>query len=225
MDAQRLSPSLDIPAYRVISNDEYAAREADKTRIAASKQMIDCGFPALHLSRVGKETDGVRSMWLKARHAARSALNHPSAIIVLLGNRGTGKTQLVVSLIHDMLQTSCQGLSVRYVRALEFFMVVKDAYSAASSERVAFGTFTTPHILALDEAHVRNGTAWEGASLTYMIDSRYASMRRTLLISNEQEDAFAASIGDSVMDRISETGAIITCSWESFRTGSGGHDQ
>ena len=118
MDAQRLSPSLDIPSHRVISNAEYAAREADKIRVAASKQMMDCGFPALHLSRVGKETNGVGSMWLKARSAARNALNHPSAIIVLLVKRGTGKTQLVVSLIHDMLLTSCQGMSARYVRAL-----------------------------------------------------------------------------------------------------------
>lgn len=211
------------PPYSPEREAEHNARmEADK-RSSVNRMMKEGGFPALHMLRInaGLTTTGRGAMWYKAHKAVCDGLKIRGSIIALLGKRGVGKTQIATASVYDAAMC-CADSVAKYVRAMEFFMAVKDAYSASTSERNAFDLFTRPSVLVLDEVQVRNGSAWESNALTYLIDSRYAAMRSTILISNELPEAFAHSMGDSVMDRLTETGTVIGCTWDSFRHSDAG---
>ena len=137
-------------------------------------------------------------------------------LYALLGKRGTGKTQFGVCLI----RYACRSLTTaKYSVAMDFFMEIKATYKHNSSrtEDEVIVDFVRPSLLVLDEMHERGETEWENRLLTYMIDKRYTQMKDTLLISNQTLDVFQTTVGYSILSRLQETGAIITCDWPSFR--------
>lgn len=143
---------------------------------------------------------------------------NPGSVVALLGPRGTGKTQIAVELLRHCCSKMAQ--SVKYTRAIELFMAVKSTYGKASTdnETNALKQFVLPDVLVIDEIQVRGETEWENNLLTYVIDARYAANKATLLIANLKVEAFKESMGDSVVQRLIETGDIIICDGASFRT-------
>jgi DNA replication protein DnaC len=139
-------------------------------------------------------------------------------LAALLGPRGTGKTQMAAELIRRYI-FNADAPSCRYVRATDIFMAIRCAYrNDGPSERDQISGFTRPQLLVIEESHVRGGSDWEDRLLTDLIDRRYGAMKDTLLLSNQNEQDFRASIGYSVYSRLTETGGVIMCDWESFRT-------
>ncbi len=138
-------------------------------------------------------------------------------LVALLGNRGNGKTQMAT----DVLWERCQmDRRVRYCWAKEFFLDVRTTYGDAGdgSEKEVLATYYGWDLLVIEECAVRGDTAFEDTLFTYLLDRRYAAMKDTILISNETVPEFTASMGESVIDRLRETGGIIVCDWASFRS-------
>lgn len=195
-----------------------SALELSHEEREARKELIDAGFPALHRER--KELNGVK--W-KARFSTawEYISNRRGAIIALVGPRGTGKTQMATELARRFLPIwIAKGFQrqARYCRVMDFFMAIKESYGEkGGTESDAFFPFIQPRLLVLDEVQVRNGTGWEDNALTYLLDRRYGEQRSTILISNLSVDSFEKSIGDSILSRMKESGAVIVCNWESFR--------
>jgi len=137
-------------------------------------------------------------------------------LIALVGNRGSGKTQMGVELIREALAT---GLSCRFASATKFFMEIKATYrrDATDTEEKVLRRFTSPRLLVLDEIGRRGETDWENRLLFELLNDRYNDCRSTILISNHDVEGFAASMGPSLVSRINETGGVIDCSWKSFR--------
>ena len=184
----------------------------------ARKELADAGFPSLHRER--KELNGVK--WLARFSTAWEYIsNRKGAIIALVGPRGTGKTQMATELARRFLPIwIAKGFQrqSRYCRVMDFFMAIKESYGEkGGTESNAFFPFIQPRLLVLDEVQVRNGTGWEDNALTYLLDHRYGEQRSTILISNLSVDSFEKSIGDSILSRMKESGAVIVCNWESFR--------
>jgi DNA replication protein DnaC len=142
-------------------------------------------------------------------------------LMALLGDRGTGKTQMGAELVRYWIRIQTEALASahapRYVKAMEIFMAIKSSYGGGGREKDVISTFTGPKLLIIDEASERGETDWENRMMTYIIDKRYDAKLDTLLISNQRRDAFLESVGDSITSRLVETGGIITCNWESFR--------
>lgn len=192
----------------------------------ARKELADAGFPSLHRER--KELNGVK--WHARFSTAWNYIsNRNGAIIALLGPRGTGKTQMATELARRFLPIwIAKGFQrqARYCRVMDFFMAIKDSYGEKGGrESDAFFPFIQPRLLVLDEVQVRNGTGWEDNALTYLLDRRYGEQRSTILISNLSVDSFVISIGDSILSRLEESGAVIVCDWVSFRQNAGSHLQ
>jgi DNA replication protein DnaC len=138
-------------------------------------------------------------------------------IIALIGPRGTGKTQMAIGAIREAAE---REISFRYCTAMDIFLDIKDSYRKGGSERDALAAYTKPSLLVVDEMQERGETAWEDRLLTHILDKRYANLKDTILISNQIEKTFLESVGPSVASRISETGGIAVCDWESFREGA-----
>ena len=142
---------------------------------------------------------------------------HAGSIIVLLGGRGTGKTQAAV----EMLRSSAhEGCSCRYATAMDFFGEIKSTYSSdsADNESRVLREYTTPVVLCLDELQVRTESMWENNLLTHLIDKRYQFQLSTILIANIVPEDLKDCVGDSIYSRTMETGGVVLFSGPSFRS-------
>jgi len=152
--------------------------------------------------------------WLEARDKIIGRMG-TGFLIALLGKRGTGKTQIAQQLV----MASAKALGApRYTRASTLFLELKDSYvSRKASELQVVESFRKPTLLILDEFQERGETDFEQRTLTAIIDLRYGDQTDTLIIANQTKERFYESAGESIADRLRETGGIIECTWPSFR--------
>jgi DNA replication protein DnaC len=149
--------------------------------------------------------------WLKL-----SSVLGKGVIAVIIGSRGAGKSQMAVCAIRQ----SCRSLrSARYEKALNFFLDVRKTYKPNSekTERDIINEYCEPYLLVIDAVENRGETPFENLLLNYLVDIRYDQCKDTILIGNQNENEFAASMGPSIIDRIHECGVKILCNWKSFR--------
>lgn len=145
-------------------------------------------------------------------------------MVCLIGNRGTGKTQMAYYLVKDFFRLNDiswpygRTKHAAYGTALNFFMTIKSTYNNSDiNEQDVLAVLSRIPIMVIDEMQVRGDTEWENSMLTHLIDSRYGKMLGTILISNQSTRAFVESVGPSIADRIRETGGIIAMDWGSLR--------
>lgn len=168
--------------------------------------------------------------WLLAYEKARRVVED-GGIVVLHGTRGGGKTRMAYELTKQCIYPQDRRCAVvsgftmpkrrtsAYSTAMGFFLDVRATYGKKSqrSERDAVEDMTTPGLLVLDEIQERSESPWENRLLTHVLDSRYASLRPTILIANLTAGELKESLGPSIMDRIRETGGSIEFNWPSYR--------
>lgn len=150
-------------------------------------------------------------------------------LAALIGNRGTGKTQLATSLIHRACQ---RGRSCRYLKRGDLSRIIRRTYTpvgkgqAAESESdVLDDLVAVDGLLVIDEVHQVANSDFDINVIVSLIDRRYDAMRDTLLIGNLSKQEFAALSGDSIVSRIHECGDAIECRWPSFRKPGMWNDQ
>ena len=190
---------------------EEARRKRFKRDDAVSALVIAVGIPERHFSLARLQTSGAWGEGL----GRVCALLGKGCLIALIGSRGTGKTQLAI----EASRESCRAdRSALYTTAMDIFMAIKASYRQdGAGERSALAQFERPSLLIIDEAHVRGETDWENNLLTHLIDGRYRAVKDTVIISNQTHNQFRKSIGTSIYSRLIETGAVIECTWPSFR--------
>ena len=135
--------------------------------------------------------------------------------MALVGNRGAGKTQIACDAIKLMIGT---GRDALYAHAMTYFLDLRATYrSETVAEKDVIERYRRPRLLVIDEAQLRGETDFEQRMLDYLIDLRYGDLSDTLLISNMTPDVLAKALGESISDRLRETGFVLPCKWESFR--------
>lgn len=148
-----------------------------------------------------------------ARLIARLGAGITAAVV---GNRGTGKTQMAACLGLAAVDkwgyaTDRLGQPVRpvkYTTAAEMFTVLK-AGMLSGDEMKTRRLYDSPRLLVIDEIQERANTEYEARTLVQIIDTRYARKLDTVLIGNLKPDAFRAQMGASVISRMAETGGIV----------------
>jgi DNA replication protein DnaC len=205
-----------LSKFLTLSDDEIQSREAQAIAeesaqrvIKANALMSKSGLPKRHLHPVIPTGEG----WLKLEARLKARVGS-GFIIALCGPRGTGKTQLAASCARE---TTIHGKTPTYTTAMGFFLDIKESFDGKRSEKEVIGRYCSPSLLILDEMQERGETAWEDRLLTHLIDRRYGAEKDTLLITNQDKESFLHSIGESVASRISETGGVALCNWESYR--------
>lgn len=135
----------------------------------------------------------------------------------LYGDRGTGKTQMVV----DAIQVACKRMiRCRYAVSMDFFGEIRSTFGRRGrTEQDVIDEWSGYPVLVIDEFGVRGETDWEDKQLANLFDKRYGAQRITIVISNFNEESFKNSLGPSAVSRMEETGELIHCDWPSFRKG------
>lgn len=189
--------------------EEYDKQLAKKRREQAIEHCrANSGLPQRHLD-AQLEDDGP---WAGARDAAWEAIRAGDSVL-LLGPRGTGKTQIATSC---GIRMASNARSVRYLKASDLFRQCREAmHENRESEQVS--RLKRLGLLIVDEAHVRVDSDYEDRVLTEIVDSRYDACKPTILITNQSKERAAKSLGPSIVSRFHETGLVLECNWDSFR--------
>jgi DNA replication protein DnaC len=148
-------------------------------------------------------------------------------MVALIGGRGTGKTQIAVTVAKTFCKSRRQ--SVTYTRAADLFIAIRDCYrkDAPRRESDVIRDYARVGLLIVDELNERAESDAENRLLTLILDKRYADCRATILIGNltggdaAERASLRHNIGESAFDRLTETGGFIECNWASFRTERG----
>lgn len=137
-------------------------------------------------------------------------------LVALIGNRGSGKTQLAVEVMRSIAE---KGSRVLFVSCMELLMEFKASYRRDSdkTEAAVMLEFLKPKLLIIDEVARRGETDWENNLLFELINQRYGDMRDTILTCNLTKEELQGSMGPSIVSRMLETGGVMECNWESYR--------
>lgn len=138
--------------------------------------------------------------------------------LVFCGKPGTGKTHLACGISDEWLKS---GRPALFMTVLAAIRSIKATYNRDSekTEDDAVRALTEIDLLILDEIGVQLGTEHEKMLLFEIINERYQQMRSTVLISNLTKGELTEYLGDRVMDRFRECGAVVAFDWQSYRGG------
>jgi DNA replication protein DnaC len=165
--------------------------------------------------------DRYRAPWIHPQddqwqlsYAKVLAAANGGGISVLVGNRGTGKTQLAAEVVRERFHNSA-----RYTTAMGLFLRLRASYRASKgeSEKDIVDELSNAPLLILDEIQERGESEWEDRILTHLLDRRYSAIKPTILIANLRPEQIAAHLGPSIVDRTLETGGIIEIKGPSHR--------
>jgi len=156
--------------------------------------------------------DSNSATWSKKFEALKLKLGG-GFVTAFVGECGTGKSQMAVSLAKVCLHQSKPAL---HVEAMELCGSVKDTFNSDESAKQVMFRFIRPALLLIDEVN-RSLSPFDIGLIQRVVSRRYDSLRDTILISNETPEGFTELVGPRVISRINDTGEVHTFTWPSFR--------
>lgn len=174
------------------------------------------GLPLRHREFAERPGSRLTAEQVECAHDATQHMRS-GGMAVLLGDRGTGKTQIAVEIARNLIDTA--RITVLYTRADEMFRRLRRWDD--SDERTFDNQLKTVGLLIVDEIQDRGETDFEDRELTRIIDARYGAVKPTLLVGNASTKTLNDRLGPSVISRITEGGGVVECRWQSFRTPHG----
>lgn len=167
------------------------------------------------------------SYWDSISPSKRAALERsverarePGACLVLVGPRGSGKTQLACGISLVLASDAAKETAdwtCRYWAWPDLVEQMRRSFHGRNEDGDAYVEACNVPLLVLDEVHEALRTDFEVRSFTRLMDIRYGATARTIVIANQTPEALAKSVGASVADRLSEIGAVLECDWPTFR--------
>lgn len=139
--------------------------------------------------------------------------------LVMCGKPGTGKNHLALAIAKHVINEHQN--SALFTTALRIARAFKSTWSksAECSESEVIKRYTQPDLLIIDEVGVQFGSEAEKLILFEVINTRYESMKPTILISNLALDELAGFIGERVIDRMNDGGGCtLAFTWGSYRS-------
>lgn len=219
-----MTESIDEITRRTVERLELAAEqaprcgdpEAEQKPDPGVKELIRCGFPLRHVERL---SDGLHGPGLAMMLRHRDKIVKGDALLVLIGDRGPGKTQIATAWASERHQA---GKAVgRYIKCADLISEIKATWSDGGkfvgTEHDVLVKYRRTGYLTIDEFHEKGASDWEARTLINLIDHRYDDMKATVLIANVKAGEETSIVNSSIIDRANQTGGVIVCDWPSYR--------
>ena len=138
--------------------------------------------------------------------------------LVMTGNCGTGKNHLAVSMVKNIVRNHLASVEVTDVMRLTRAVKSTWRHNAEMTEEDVIERFASLDLLIIDEVGVQFGSPTEMTILQEIINARYESILPTILISNLTFDQLKETIGERIVDRVTDGGRNrLAFGWGSFR--------
>jgi DNA replication protein DnaC len=192
--------------------------EAERRRIARLREMnIDARYWNEDFDTFDDYTPELK------RHlkTCRDFAAHPKGKLVMLGNNGTGKNHLAVSILKKT-----DGVIYTF---LEMCLMLRQGYNGSNQEWETLQKFCKTSLLIIDEIGRSKGSDWELSRLSHIFNKRHANYRPMIIISNRHLMANCPEgakgcpkclenyIDNDVISRIIEDGTIMKFTGEDYR--------
>ena len=137
--------------------------------------------------------------------------------IVMSGGVGTGKTHLGASMAQEVIRK--YGMKAHFTTVIKMVRRIRATYSRDSkeSEEMVLDYFMNRDLLIIDEIGVQSGSDHEHNTIFEIINERYADMKPTIILSNEGIEELTKILGERIIDRFRDGGAVMNFDWESYR--------
>lgn len=143
--------------------------------------------------------------------------------LVMTGNCGTGKNHLAISMAKSIIRNHLASVEITDVMRLTRSVKNTWRHSAESTEDEVIERFSSLDLLIIDEVGVQFGSPTEMTILQEVVNARYESVLPTILISNLTFEQLKESIGERIVDRVTDGGRNrLAFGWESYRAIAGG---
>lgn len=198
---------------------EAAAALARRREAAIGLACIPQRFRGLSFDSYAAETPQQRRAVMRMRDFAKRFDEHRKrgTGVVLAGKPGTGKTHLVAAVLLELVGGQAW---VQYMTCMGLIRMVRDTWrrdSERSEKDVIRMLGEQIDLLVIDEVGVQYGTDSEQNILFEILDRRYAELKPTLLVTNQDKEGFKSFIGERVADRLSQTHEWLVFDWPSYR--------
>lgn len=138
--------------------------------------------------------------------------------LVMTGNCGTGKNHLAVSIAKSIIRDHLAKVEITDVMRLTRAVKSTWRHNAEMTEEDVIERFASLDLLIIDEVGVQFGSPTEMTILQEIINARYESILPTILISNLTFDQLKETIGERIVDRVTDGGRNrLAFGWGSFR--------
>lgn len=148
----------------------------------------------------GEERDpnklSARDHEIKAYVEAFARNETPERFMVLMGEKGTGKTHLSVSAV-KIAHSAWIVARIAYV--VRMFDEMQGAIENRSTDEV-FRFYADTPLLAIDDRGLENATAWKAERWDYLINERYTIGNKTIIATNQTVEQIPPRIADRIFD-------------------------
>lgn len=214
------------PACSKADADREEAARTEKERAerqAKIEARLDqAGIPPLFRDRTFENynatTEGQRKALAKFRTFANEFPAHLKTGTVLLGmgNVGTGKSHLACACANVLMS---RGHTAFFTSTARLFTKIRGTWSRSSdqSEEQLLKQFESIDLMILDEIGLQRGTDDEIRTMHELLEARRLNCRPTILLTNLDIPSIKQYLGERFMDRLKESGVLITFDWDSYR--------
>ena len=155
-----------------------------------------------------------------SRTAAISFARGMLTVLVLQGPHGTGKSHLLEAIGRAMLE---DGHLVKYIFVPDWLQMLRATFDGSNTYESVYDIYASGEVLLLDDVGAEKSTDWTRGELTRLFDHRHRNDLKTVVTTNDDEDATIRKQGDRFADRLFDVSSgkvkVVFNTEPSYRTG------